>query len=73
MVKLQCGCEVGAEETLVPVRMKDESICMFEGFVPSVRYFSVCNQCYEERYSKYESLILTDKEEEEWLSKKLRG
>ncbi|AGH32229.1 hypothetical protein VPHG_00166 [Vibrio phage 11895-B1] len=68
MIILHCGCEVSCDETRIPVRMKSESIDMFEGWVPSVQYLEVCNQCYEERYSKYEDTIFTDEQEDEWLN-----
>lgn len=71
MIKLVCGCEVESYEGLIDVKMKETSICMFEGVVPSVSYFSVCNLCYEERYSKYPELILTEEEEIEWLTREL--
>ena len=69
MIKLKCGCNVSDYETVVDIRMKETSICMFQGIIPSVSYYSVCNLCYEERYSKYPDLILTDEQETEWLSK----
>lgn len=68
MIKLVCGCEVSGYEGTIDISMKETSVCMFEGVVPSVSYFTVCNLCYEERYSKYTDLILSEEEEEKWLT-----
>lgn len=69
LIKLVCGCEVDGYEGTVDIKMKETSVCMFEGVVPSVSYFTVCNLCYEERYSRYPDLILSEEEELEWLAK----
>jgi hypothetical protein len=66
---LPCGCTVpfGAA-AVVNIRMKSESLCIFQGFVPAIDYLTVCNTCYEERYSKYPDLILTDEQESLYLN-----
>lgn len=71
MIKLICGCDVEDYEGTIDIKMKETSICMFEGIVPSVSYFKVCNLCYEERYSKYPDLILTEEDEINWLTKEI--
>lgn len=70
MIKLVCGCEVNDYEGVVDIRMKADGLCMFDGWVPAVEYLQVCNLCYEERYSKYPDLILSDQEEEDWMNSK---
>ena len=71
-IHLPCGCKVESYDNTVDIRMKSETLNHFEGFRPAVEYFTVCNTCYESRYSKYPDLILTDEEEENYLSEDWR-
>lgn len=68
MIILPCGCKVEGYDGTVDIRIKSEGIDPFVGFVPAIEYFTVCNLCYEHRYSKYPDLILTDEEEHNYLN-----
>jgi hypothetical protein len=70
--QLPCGCTIPFDAATVNIRMKSETLCIFEGFVPAVEYLTVCSKCYEERYSKYPDLILTDEQEELYLNTKFK-
>ena len=72
MARLPCGCNIehDYDETMVEIRLRSESICILDGVMPAVECFRVCNLCYEDRYSKYPDLILTDEEETLWLNTK---
>ena len=62
MIKLPCGCTIKPFTTTHHIRMKSESLCVFNGQLPAIEHLEVCDGCYEDRYSKYPYLILTDEQ-----------